>query len=157
MASKMAADFAICHISGLNHHRNVNKESKHMFLGARNSILPTFYYLNPSLYNLIEYPTFEDTENGSSVILKSLKLFLYKLLDPKGKKSVVVTRRCTTIAHSVIATCRPRSFISPLLLAISVYLHRKYAFREMIDILSSISFVDDYKEVKRLEWHDICW
>ena len=72
-----------------------------------------------SVYNLPEYPTFEDTKNGSSVIPESLKLFLYKLLGPDGKNSAVVTRRCTAIAHFVIATCRPRSFISPLLLAIS--------------------------------------
>ena len=82
---------------------------------------------------------------------ESLKLFLYKLLDPKRKNSAVVTRRCAVIAHSVSATCRPRPFISPLLIAISVYLHRKYASSEMVDILSSISFADDYKEVQRLE------
>ena len=102
-----------------------------------------------SVYNLPEYPTFEDTKNGSSVIPESLKLFLYKLLGPDGKNSAVVTRRCTAIAHFVIATCRSRSFISPLLLAISVFLHRKYAPREMIDILSCISFADE--EVQRLE------
>ena len=87
-----------------------------MFLGARNSISTTFYYLNTSVYNLSEYSTFEDTENGSSVIPKSLKLFL--LLDPKGKKSAVVTRRCIAIAHSVIdtatatATCHISIFTS---------------------------------------------
>jgi hypothetical protein len=32
-----------------------------------------------------------------------------------------------------------------------VYIHRKYASRELIDILSSISFSDDYKEVQRFE------
>ena len=37
-----------------------------MFLGARSSILTTFYYLNASVYNLSAYSTFEDTENGSS-------------------------------------------------------------------------------------------
>ena len=31
-----------------------------------------------SVYNLSEYPTFKDTENASSVIPESLKLFLYK-------------------------------------------------------------------------------
>ena len=29
MACKMTSNFTICHISGLNHHRNVNKEFKH--------------------------------------------------------------------------------------------------------------------------------
>lgn len=104
-----------------------------------------------SVYDLGEYPTLEETENGSSMIPESLKLFLHKLLDPKGKNAAVVSRRCTAIAHSVISACRPRSFISPVLLAIAVYIHRKYASRELIDILSSISFADDYKEVQRFE------
>ena len=104
-----------------------------------------------SVFDLSEYSTLEDTQNGSSMIPESLKLFLQKLLDPKGKATTAVSRRCTAIAHSVIAACRPRSFISPVLLAIAVYIHRKYASRELIDILSSISFADDYREVKRFE------
>jgi len=32
-----------------------------------------------------------------------------------------------------------------------VYIHRKYASRELIDILSSLSFSDDYKEVQLFE------
>ena len=75
-----------------------------------------------SVHNLSEYPTFE---NSSLVIPESFKLFLYKSLDPKCKNSAVpvVNRRCTEIAHSVISTCRPRSFISPLLLAIYQYIY----------------------------------
>lgn len=107
-----------------------------------------------SVYDLSEYPTLKDTENGSTMIPESLALFLNKLLDPKGKSSSVVNRRCIAIAHAVISACRPRSFISPLLLSIAMYIHRKYASRELIDILSSISFADDYKEVQR---SSICW
>ena len=46
----------------------------------------------------------------------------------------------------------PRSFISPLLLAIAVYIHRKYASRELIDILSSLDFCVNYREVQRYEY-----
>lgn len=104
-----------------------------------------------SVYDLSEYPTLKETENGSTMIPASLKLFLHQLLDPKDKNASAVSRRCTAIAHSVISACRPRSFISPVLLAIAVYIHCKYPSRELIDILSSISFTDDYKEVQRFE------
>ena len=104
-----------------------------------------------SVYDLSEYPTLKDTENGSTMIPESLALFLHKLVDPKGKNATVVSRRCTAIAHAVISACRPRSFISPLLLSIAMYIHHKYASRELIDILSSISFADDYREVQRFE------
>ena len=59
-------------------------------------------------------------------------------------------RRCVAIAHSIISACRPRLFISPLLLALAVYVHRKYGSRELVDILNSLGFSDDYKEVQRL-------
>lgn len=104
-----------------------------------------------SVFDLSEYPSLEDTENGLSMIPGSLNFFLHKLLDPKGKNTGVLSRRCTAIAHSLISACRPRSFISPVLLAIALYIHRRYASRELIDILSSISFADDYKEVQRFE------
>ena len=104
-----------------------------------------------SVYDVCEYPTLEETENGSSMVPESLKLFLHKLLDPMGKNPNLVSRKSIAIAHSLISACRPRSFISPVLLAISVYIHRKYASRELIDILSSLGFADDYREVRRFE------
>ena len=104
-----------------------------------------------SVYDLSEYPTLKETEIGSTMVPESLKVFLHKLLDPNGKNATVVCRRCTAIADSVISARRPRSFISPVLLAIALYIHRKYASRELIDILSSISFADDYREVQRFE------
>lgn len=77
-----------------------------------------------------------------------LKHFLHKLLDQKGRNDVVTNRRCTAIAHAIISACRPRSFISPVLLAVAMYIHGKYASRELIDILSSMGFADDYREVQ---------
>ena len=103
------------------------------------------------VYDLGTYSSMENTENGDAMIPALLKRFLSAMIDPKGKNSVVAIRRITAIAHSIISACRPKSFVSPLLLAIAVYIHRKYASRELIDILSSISFSDDYKEVQRFE------
>ena len=104
-----------------------------------------------SVYDLSEYPTMEDTENDDTLIPESLKCFLHKLIDPQDRKSTVVNRRCTAIAQAIISACRPKSFISPVLLAIALYIHHKYSSRELIDILNSISFANDYREVQRFE------
>lgn len=72
-------------------------------------------------------------------------------MDGKGRSSTASERKCTSIAHAIISASRPRSFISPLLLGLAVYIHRRYASRELIDILSSMSFADDYREVQRFE------
>lgn len=38
-----------------------------------------------SIYDISEYPTMKETENGDTIIRESLKRFLHKLLDPKDK------------------------------------------------------------------------
>lgn len=45
--------------------------------------------IRTSVFDLNEYPTLDNTENGLSMIPGSLKLFLHKLLDPKGKEDHV--------------------------------------------------------------------
>ena len=69
-----------------------------------------------------------------------------------GAQWLVRERRriAIAIAHSLISAVRPRSFISPILLAISVYINTMHESRQLIDILSSLGFVDNYKEVQRL-------
>ena len=73
-----------------------------------------------TVYDCDEYTTLETTENGEALIPSSLKRFLHKLVDGKGKKHTVSDRKCTSIAHAIIAASRPRSFVSPLLLGIAV-------------------------------------
>ena len=53
------------------------------------------------MYDLSEYSTMEDTENSDTRIPESLN-------------------------QAIISTSRPKSFISPVLLAIALYLHCKY-------------------------------
>ena len=80
--------------------------------------------------------------------------FLTGLLDMVFKTkcdAVAVTeRQCISIAQSITSTVRPHSCVSPILLGISVYINRKLESCELIDILSNLSFTDDYREVQRL-------
>ena len=67
--------------------------------------------------------------------------------------SNIVPNECCqlAIAYSISSAARPRSFISPILIAISFYISRKYKSREPIDVLSALSIADDYREVLRLK------
>ena len=82
----------------------------------------------------------------------TLKCFMKGVIKYKGHEQVSVPMRCTAISHALIAACRPRSFISQLPLAIGIYLHRKYAPRELIDILNSMGFAVSYRELQRYEY-----
>ncbi|KAJ8878764.1 hypothetical protein PR048_019350 [Dryococelus australis] len=51
-----------------------------------------------------------------------------------------------------MSVCRPRSYISPTLLSIGVYIHRHHASRQLVDVLSSLLFSASYKEVQKREF-----
>ena len=103
-----------------------------------------------SVYNCELYNTM-DSVNVEEFVPHTLNRFLHKVIDSKSSNHTTSNRRCTSIAHAIISASRPRSFGSPLLLGVSIYIHRRYASRELIDLHSSLSFADDYKEVQRFE------
>ena len=103
-------------------------------------------------YDLSKYPKFENMSENQ-LIPESLSLLLNELVKSKATvKASSVERKRIAIGHSIIAAMRPRSFVSPILLAISVYVNTKLESRELVDVLSSLSFADDYRELSRL--HD---
>ena len=55
-------------------------------------------------------------------------------------------RKCAAIGQAIIAACRPRSCISPILLALTTFIQKKYGSRELIDILSSLGLVESHSE-----------
>ena len=103
--------------------------------------------IRTKVYDTSMYPDMQSLESSVPDVLSRL---LRGIIKSKGDANSTAERRCKAISHAIIAACRPRSFISPILLSIAVYIHRKYGSRELIDILSSLSFADDYKEVQRL-------
>lgn len=135
------------------------KETTYTFLDAGNSILRSSYEdsglskesiidmaamiiedeIRSADYEVSKYPRFSDLEH-SDLIPSSLKRLFHGLI--KTKAGV------PKVSESVIFAVRPRSFISPLLLAISVYVNAMHESRELIDILSSMGFADNYREVQ---------
>jgi len=53
------------------------------------------------------------------------RTFVNALTESK-KPSAITSRRCVALSDLMMTACRPKSFISPLLLGIGVYLHRNY-------------------------------
>ena len=57
------------------------------------------------------------------------------------------SRKCTAICHSLMSITRPRTFISPLQVGLGAMLHKKFASKRIIDILSNIGTCASYREV----------
>jgi hypothetical protein len=93
-------------------------------------------------YDLSHYPDFSQM-NDPNLVSPLLMRILKKMIKSE-------TKQCS-IAHSVTAAARPRSYISPILLAVSLYVNTKYESRLLIDILNKLGFADDYREVERFQ------
>ena len=103
-------------------------------------------------YNLENYGSPENLKNDiKESIPPLLASFLNVLTNENKSDTPILERRKDSIAHALISMCKPRSFISPLLLSLGVYIHKKYASRELLDILSSLGFSENYSEVQRYE------
>ena len=63
---------------------------------------------------------------------------------------MLVRRKCAAIGEVIVAATSPRSYISLPLLALTMFIHRKYRSRELIDILSSLVLAERYNEVMKL-------
>lgn len=57
-----------------------------------------------------------------------------------------ITRKRTFINHSIISAIRPRSFLSPLHLGLSVHLYRCYGSRHLVDMMHSVGACSSYRK-----------
>ena len=53
--------------------------------------------------------------------------------------------------NTIVAACRPKSFLSPILLWVGVYVHPHYGSRKLVDLLSNRGFSCTYNKVLRYE------
>lgn len=98
-------------------------------------------------YNTKEYPNvlnfFENTEE---MVPKTLSTFVDDVIIGKKGKNETLRRKSNVISHTIIAAARPRSFISPIQLGLSVYLHRKYASKLLINLISNMGLCSSYSD-----------
>lgn len=89
------------------------------------------------------------------VIPHSLRLLLSEIIC-KNKKNIVsydnkLDKKSTSIAHEIMSAVRPRYFLSPLQVGLSVTLHRKFGSRRIIDICHALGFCTSYNEAQLYE------
>lgn len=78
-------------------------------------------------------------------IPKTLSHFLKEIIlkNRKGEVDHLKTK-CTSISHAIMSSIRERSFSSQLLLGLSVFLHRRYGCKKLLDVLSNLGFAASY-------------
>ena len=69
----------------------------------------------------------------------------------RKEDALVYQRKCAAISHAIISAVRPRSFVSSIQIATSMYIHRKFESKELISILSSLGLAASYYDVRLFE------
>ncbi|KAL4112100.1 hypothetical protein QTP88_015948 [Uroleucon formosanum] len=101
------------------------------------------------LINTDTYPPVNQMfDNINKNIPQSLLFFLKQIIIRNKKGNInELENKCTALSHAIMKCTRPRSFLSRLLLGISVFLHRRYGSKCLLDMLSNLGFSNTYKEV----------
>ncbi|KYM97251.1 hypothetical protein ALC62_12065 [Cyphomyrmex costatus] len=91
-------------------------------------------------------------KNALNDVPVSLQFVLSEIImkDKRGSEEIW-QKKCISIAHAIIAAVRPRSFLSTLQIGVGTYLYKKFASKNLINILSAIGLSASYSEVTRFE------
>lgn len=127
------------------------KEEKFRFLKAAAAIIRED--IQSLTFDNSDYPSpnrmFEDIY---SVIPESLTYFLEKLiLKNKRFKLEHFKLVCTNISHIIMTAIRPRSFKSKLQLGLSIFFHRRFGSKRLIEIFSSLGLCASYTDTMLYE------
>lgn len=88
---------------------------------------------------MTEYPPSERFLDESAELIPETRDF------EKWKKKSIA------IAHCAISAARLASFLSPLQIGLQAFLHKKFASRKLIDVLSFMGFCSSYNETTTFE------
>jgi hypothetical protein len=106
------------------------------------------------VYNCDTYPTSEEIASGGrDLIPETLSLLIKEIVLPKNSDRNMQTyhRKSLAIQHCIVAAARPRSFVSPIQIGLSIHLHRQFGSKLQIDMLSNLSVSSTYKETLKYE------
>lgn len=94
------------------------------------------------VYDMTEYPSFDEMEgNCLDLVPLSLRNFTEYLTERKRRSDESqskLQKKQMFLNEMIVSMCRPRSFISPMQLGLSVYFHRKFGSKHIIDVLNHL-------------------
>ena len=109
--------------------------------------------IRSKIYQHDKYYSLSDmTTTDEDLVPETLRCLIAGIVKSKNVDSKVVNLRRQSIEYSINSACRPRSFVSPLMLSAGLYINRKFGMRQLIEILSSFGFTERYKEIQRYEY-----
>lgn len=106
--------------------------------------------IRSQIYDTDYYPSPENfLDDAEKDVPETLKLFLKEIIiKTKRKSRDKYFKKCTSIAHSIIAATRPKSFVSSLQVGLAAYLHSKFGSKNLVNVISALGFCTSYTEAE---------
>lgn len=103
-----------------------------------------------------EYPASDKVfdnidQNIPPHLLRFSHNIIYKDKKQNDSNNILYSRKIVSIAHAIMSSARPKSFISPLQLAVGSTFYRKFGSKNMVEICHQLGFSCSYSEVKLYE------
>ena len=99
------------------------------------------------------YPSANEMfDNINDQIPYNLTYFLEEVILKNKRKLDQFKLKCTSISHVVMAAARSRLFKSRLQLGLSIFFHRRFGSKRILDILSSLGVTASYNETGARAW-----
>lgn len=108
-------------------------------------------------YDIESYPPQDKFLNGSDELVpKSLYRYLFNIIAKNKSKPHDWNKKINSIAHAIIASTRPTSFVSPVQVNLACVIHRMFASKELVDSINANGFCASYFEVRKYLSSVIC-
>lgn len=97
------------------------------------------------------FPSSDDfCSKAEEMVPKTLMAFMDSL-SGKKRDNEKVKKKLIAISHAIISTIRPRSFLSPVMHGIALFIYRKFGSKNLINLLARLGFSASYHDAQQLE------
>ncbi|KAK3916607.1 CaM kinase-like vesicle-associated protein [Frankliniella fusca] len=94
---------------------------------------------------------FPDIDSNTSCVPESLTKFLHAVTASRKTNTEKIAKTCEVFAHFIISAARPYSFLSPIMLALGIWVHRKVGSKMLCDILHNLGCSVSYRLIAEYE------
>lgn len=112
-----------------------------------------FEDIRAKVFNTDEYPPIDNyLDSARTAVPETLLLLLHVLILTNKRGSLDSwKKKCLALAHAIMIAVRPKSFLSSIMTAVSVFIYKKFGSKHLLHLLSSMGFSASYEEANRLE------
>lgn len=108
--------------------------------------------IQSQIYETDKYPASDSFfDEAQQMVPATLSVFLEFLFSSKKRDTQKAKKKEVAVSHAIINAVRPRSFISPVLHGLAFFIHRKYAAKNLINLLANLGFSASYNDAQMLE------